>query len=116
MTDGSGEEEDGVGRFHVDWDSLPWFGSSGPAGKRRGLTGIQDHRQGADRLIDRLIGPTGPLLPLRANRSVFLPLWNNVDYSGEAWREAPPTEEEEEDEEEEEEEEGRNSLCCLFSR
>lgn len=29
---------------------------------------------------------------------MFLPLWNNVDYSGEAWREAPPAEEEEEEE------------------
>ncbi|XP_026178016.1 RPA-related protein RADX isoform X2 [Mastacembelus armatus] len=61
----------------VDWDSLPWFGSSEPA---------------------------GPLVPLRANRSVFLPLWNNVDYSGEVWSEAPPTEEEDDDEEQEEEE------------
>ncbi|XP_036967077.1 RPA-related protein RADX isoform X2 [Acanthopagrus latus] len=69
------EEEDGVRRVDVDWDSLPWFGSE----------------------------PAGPLVPLRANRSVFLPLWNNVDYSGEVWREAPPPEEEEEDDEEEQE-------------
>lgn len=40
-------------------------------------------------------------MPLRANRSVFLPLWNNVDYSGEVWRETPPTEEGEDEEEEE---------------
>nr|XP_057921681.1 RPA-related protein RADX isoform X2 [Doryrhamphus excisus] len=40
--------------------------------------------------------------PLRANRTLFLPLWNNVDYSGAAWRKTPhPVEEEEEDEEEE---------------
>ncbi|AWO97338.1 Hypothetical protein SMAX5B_004432 [Scophthalmus maximus] len=69
------EDHDGVGWFDVDHDSLPWFGSSEPA---------------------------GPLVPLRANRSVFLPLWNNVDPSGEEWREAPPTEEEEGREEEEE--------------
>lgn len=53
--------------------------------------------------------PAVPLVPLRANRSVFLPLWNNVDYSGETWREAPPSEDEDrqsEQEEEEEEEEG----------
>uniref|UniRef100_A0A3Q2PXC9 Intraflagellar transport protein 46 homolog n=1 Tax=Fundulus heteroclitus TaxID=8078 RepID=A0A3Q2PXC9_FUNHE len=50
---------------------------------------------------DWFTAPSGPLVPLRASRSVFLPLWNNVDYSGEAWREAPPTEEEEEEEEEE---------------
>ncbi|CAF94549.1 unnamed protein product, partial [Tetraodon nigroviridis] len=39
----------------------------------------------------------GVPVPLRAYWSMFLPLWNNVDYSGEQWRKAPPTEEEEED-------------------
>ena len=39
---------------------------------------------------------------------MFLPLWNNVDYSGEVWRSAPPTDDEEE-EAGEEEEEGRLS-------
>uniref|UniRef100_A0A3Q2FXH3 Uncharacterized protein n=1 Tax=Cyprinodon variegatus TaxID=28743 RepID=A0A3Q2FXH3_CYPVA len=68
------EEEGGVRRSGVDWDSLPWFRSSGPA---------------------------GVLVPLRANRSVFLPLWNSVDPSGEAWTEAPPPEDGPEDEEEE---------------
>ncbi|XP_035986977.1 RPA-related protein RADX isoform X3 [Fundulus heteroclitus] len=67
------EEEERGGRSQEEWGALPWFGSS------------------------------GPLVPLRASRSVFLPLWNNVDYSGEAWREAPPTEDSEEEEEEEEE-------------
>ncbi|XP_034413362.1 RPA-related protein RADX isoform X3 [Cyclopterus lumpus] len=67
-----GDQDEGLRKFHVD--SLSWFGSSEPA---------------------------GPLVPLRANRSVFLPLWNNVDYSGEGWREAPPPEEEESEEEEE---------------
>lgn len=46
-------------------------------------------------------------VPLRAHRSVFLPLWNSVDYSGEAWREAQPSEDEEEEEEEEDEGCGR---------
>ncbi|XP_037614856.1 RPA-related protein RADX isoform X1 [Sebastes umbrosus] len=69
------EDEDPDRRVQVDRDSLPWFGPAEPA---------------------------GPLVPLRANRSVFLPLWNNVDYSGTAWTEAPPPEEEEEEEEEEE--------------
>ncbi|XP_028298231.1 RPA-related protein RADX isoform X2 [Gouania willdenowi] len=55
-----------------EWAGLPWFGPE----------------------------PTGPVLPLRANRSVFLPLWNSVDYSGTAWTQAPPTEEEEEEEDE----------------
>ncbi|XP_026225225.1 RPA-related protein RADX isoform X2 [Anabas testudineus] len=80
----AGGETDGVRRADVDWASLPWFGSSGPA---------------------------GPLLPLRANRSVFLPLWNNVDYSGDMWRETPPTEDD--DEEEEEEEEGRRPAVMV---
>ncbi|XP_040887546.1 RPA-related protein RADX isoform X2 [Toxotes jaculatrix] len=68
-------EADGARGFDVRWNSLPWFGSSEPAGS---------------------------VVPLRANRSVFLPLWNNVDYSGEGWRETPPTEEEDEEDEEEE--------------
>lgn len=34
------------------------------------------------------------MVPLRASRSVFLPLWNNVDYSGEVWMEAPATDKE----------------------
>ncbi|XP_077962027.1 RPA-related protein RADX isoform X3 [Gasterosteus aculeatus] len=72
VSGGAPGEDGGLRRFHVD--SLSWFGSSGPA---------------------------GALVPLRANRSVFLPLWNNVDYSGEAWREAPPAEEEEEEEDSE---------------
>ncbi|XP_022625661.1 uncharacterized protein CXorf57-like [Seriola dumerili] len=53
---GAAGNSDGVRTFDVDWDSLPWFGSSEPA---------------------------GPVVPLRASRSVFLPLWNSVDYSGE---------------------------------
>ncbi|KAM9836626.1 RPA-related protein RADX [Aulostomus maculatus] len=67
------DDYDGGQRW--EWDSLPWFGFS---------------------------KTTGPLVPLRANRKVFLPLWNNVDFSGEAWRETPPTEEEGDTEEEEE--------------
>ncbi|XP_051935097.1 RPA-related protein RADX [Hippocampus zosterae] len=46
-------------------DSLPWSGSSDVSG------------------------------PLLANRKVFLPLWNNVDFYGDAWKKtAPPLEEE----------------------
>ncbi|XP_041842090.1 RPA-related protein RADX isoform X8 [Melanotaenia boesemani] len=81
----AGDEED-VRR--TDWDSLPWFGSSGQTGETSaGETSA-----------------AGPAVPLRANRTVFLPLWNNVDHSGETWRSAPPTDEDEEDEEAEEEE------------
>ncbi|XP_029283810.1 RPA-related protein RADX isoform X2 [Cottoperca gobio] len=65
----SGEADEGRS---LRQDSLPWYRSSGPA---------------------------GALVPLRANRIVFLPLWNNVDYSGGGWRETPPAEEEEEEEE-----------------
>ncbi|XP_028254791.1 RPA-related protein RADX isoform X2 [Parambassis ranga] len=72
-------EEGGARGPDLDWDSLPWFGSSEPA--------------------------AGPVVPLRASRSVFLPLWNNVDYSGDVWRETPPPDGGVEDEEEEEEEE-----------
>ncbi|XP_068164546.1 RPA-related protein RADX isoform X2 [Antennarius striatus] len=43
-----------------------------------------------------------PAGPLRANRSVFLPLWNSTDYSGVEWREAPSSEEEDEEEDESE--------------
>lgn len=62
-----------------------------------------------------LIGPSGPVVPLRANRSVFLPLWNNVDYSGEEWRDIPPTEDEDREEEEETEGSGRVFICCGLS-
>nr|XP_020512885.1 RPA-related protein RADX-like [Labrus bergylta] len=75
VTDEAGGEEGGVRGINVGSDSLPWFGQT---------------------------EPEGSLLPLRANRSVFLPLWNSVDYSGEEWREAPPTYEERDEEEDEE--------------
>ncbi|XP_016335128.1 uncharacterized protein CXorf57 [Sinocyclocheilus anshuiensis] len=39
--------------------------------------------------------------PLRARRSSYLPLWNNHDFSGEMWRDAPPSEPDAEDSEEE---------------
>ncbi|KAM4536299.1 RPA-related protein RADX isoform 2-T2 [Odontesthes bonariensis] len=77
----------GVSGTDVSWDALPWFGSSEPA---------------------------GPSAPLRAHRSVFLPLWNNVDYSGEAWSLAPPTDDEEAEQEEAgEEEEGRRPAVTV---
>ncbi|XP_030580882.1 RPA-related protein RADX isoform X2 [Archocentrus centrarchus] len=81
------DEDGGVRRSDVDWDSLPWFGSS---------------------------EPEGPLVPLRASRSVFLPLWNNVDYSGEVWREAALADQEAADQEEDEEpEEGRRPAVTI---
>lgn len=87
------EEEDEEVRS--DWDSLPWFGSSEPPGD---ITPAAP----ADSSQVCVTGPAGPLVPLRAHRSVFLPLWNNVDHSGEVWNEAPPTEQGDEDEEEDE--------------
>ncbi|XP_029113154.1 RPA-related protein RADX isoform X2 [Scleropages formosus] len=44
-------------------DSLAWFGSDGEA-------------------------PPPPLVPLRARRSCYVPLWNEQDYSGAAWSES----------------------------
>ncbi|XP_062850165.1 RPA-related protein RADX isoform X2 [Trichomycterus rosablanca] len=41
------------------------------------------------------------LVPLRARRSTYLPLWNNHDFTGDAWRHTPPSETGEEDSEEE---------------
>lgn len=41
------------------------------------------------------------LVPLRARRSTYLPLWNNYDFSGETWRHTPPNETGGEDSEEE---------------
>lgn len=81
----------------MDWDSLPWFRSSGPAGETRSSGRTISPALSADWFP----GPSGVLVPLRANRSVFLPLWNSVDPSGEAWTEAPPPEDSPEDEEEE---------------
>lgn len=43
---------------------------------------------------------------------MYLPLWNNVDYNGEVWTEAPPTNEDEENEAEEEE--GKPSALRWF--
>ncbi|KAG7464578.1 hypothetical protein MATL_G00167080 [Megalops atlanticus] len=48
----------------IDLDALPWFGLQG----------------------DDQPSP----LPLRAQRSSYLPLWNNQDYRGEMWRDTPP--------------------------
>ncbi|XP_061619039.1 RPA-related protein RADX isoform X6 [Phyllopteryx taeniolatus] len=43
-----------------DWDSLPWSGSPDVSG------------------------------PLLASRAFFLPLWNKVDFHGDAWKQTPP--------------------------
>lgn len=83
-----GDDEEDEEVRGSDWVSLPWFGPSEPTGD----------------VSPAGPPPAGPLVPLRANRSVFLPLWNNVDHSGEVWREAPPSEEGEDDEDEEEDE------------
>ncbi|XP_026877599.2 RPA-related protein RADX isoform X1 [Electrophorus electricus] len=48
------------------------------------------------------MGSEPSLLPLRARRRTYLPLWNNHDFTGELWRETPPTSEAGEDESEEE--------------
>ncbi|KAI1898765.1 hypothetical protein AGOR_G00075740 [Albula goreensis] len=48
----------------MDLDTLPWFGQEGDK--------------------------QPSLLPLRARRGSYLPMWNNQDYYGEMWRECPP--------------------------
>ncbi|KAG7330094.1 hypothetical protein KOW79_006316 [Hemibagrus wyckioides] len=58
--------------FSVNVDSLPWVMTDEPS-----------------------------LVPLRARRSTYLPLWNNHDFSGETWRYTPPSETGLEDSEEE---------------
>lgn len=63
--------------FSVNVDSLPWVMTDEPS-----------------------------LVPLRARRSTYLPLWNNHDFSGEAWRYTPPSETGLEDSEEEDVVEG----------
>ncbi|XP_049616674.1 RPA-related protein RADX [Syngnathus scovelli] len=54
-------------KTNSDQDSLPWTGSSDVSG------------------------------PLLANRKLFLPLWNNVDFHGDAWMKTPPPPEEQEE-------------------
>lgn len=41
------------------------------------------------------------LVPLRAHRRIYLPLWNNHDFTGDVWKHTPPSETIEEDSEEE---------------
>ncbi|XP_076828256.1 RPA-related protein RADX isoform X2 [Brachyhypopomus gauderio] len=36
------------------------------------------------------MGSEPSLVPLRARRSTYLPLWNNHDFTGDMWRETPP--------------------------
>ncbi|XP_077355699.1 RPA-related protein RADX isoform X2 [Festucalex cinctus] len=55
------------GNHDLDQDSLPWIGSSDVSG------------------------------PLLANRKLFLPLWNSVDFYGDAWRRTAPTQEDQEE-------------------
>ncbi|XP_066538043.1 RPA-related protein RADX isoform X2 [Hoplias malabaricus] len=45
--------------------------------------------------------------PLRARRSVYLPLWNNHDFTGDAWRDTPPSRHREDQSEDELEEDVR---------
>ncbi|XP_045557673.1 RPA-related protein RADX isoform X3 [Salmo salar] len=68
----------------VEPERLPWYGAQpDPA-----LTPGPVH-------LERAQAPS--LLPLRARRSCYLPLWNNQDYSGPAWREKPNAEDSDQD-------------------
>ncbi|XP_046873484.1 RPA-related protein RADX isoform X1 [Hypomesus transpacificus] len=60
----------------VNVGRLPWFGVS--------TGGDPDRDTGQE-----AVGPF--LLPLRAQRNTYLPLWNNTDYYGAAWRDTPPS-------------------------
>lgn len=108
-SEGAPEQEDSPRR--TEWATLPWFGRSEAAGSR------QRHalcpRSTWLLLADRGGGcSTGPSVPLRASRAVFLPLWNNVDFSGEAWREMPSDDDDDDDDEQDEEDEegGRSQM------
>ena len=60
----------------VNVGRLPWFGVS--------TGGDPDRDTGQE-----AVGPF--LLPLRAQRNTYLPLWNNTDYYWAAWRDTPPS-------------------------
>ncbi|XP_072543964.1 RPA-related protein RADX [Salminus brasiliensis] len=47
------------------------------------------------------LGSEPSLLPLRARRSAYLPLWNNHDFTGDVWRDTPPCEHEDHESEDE---------------
>lgn len=98
-----------LGRRRLEWGKSEGTGSLCPGSDPQNLQ-VQKRPASQHKAFSRgltsLWSPSAPLVPLRANRNVFLPLWNNVDYSGDVWRKAPPTEEEDDDEERAEEEGG----------
>ncbi|XP_036452198.1 RPA-related protein RADX [Colossoma macropomum] len=47
------------------------------------------------------LGSEPSSLPLRARRSTYLPVWNNHDFTGDVWRDTPPSEHGEEESEDE---------------
>uniref|UniRef100_A0AAZ3PQ45 CST complex subunit CTC1 n=1 Tax=Oncorhynchus tshawytscha TaxID=74940 RepID=A0AAZ3PQ45_ONCTS len=96
------EEEGGGGRTYrlVSVERLPWYGAQ-PDPERDPGSHPADPALVPDPVhLERAQAPS--LLPLRARRSCYLPLWNNQDYSGPAWRETPNSDDSEDSDQDEE--------------
>uniref|UniRef100_W5KJ51 Si:ch73-71d17.2 n=1 Tax=Astyanax mexicanus TaxID=7994 RepID=W5KJ51_ASTMX len=59
------------------------------------------------------LGSEPSLLPLRARRSSYLPLWNNHDFTGEVWKDTPPCEHGEDESEDEQQVEDSRPVVSL---
>ncbi|XP_031647354.1 RPA-related protein RADX isoform X1 [Oncorhynchus kisutch] len=91
----------------VEVERLPWYGAQ-PDPERDPGSHPADPALIPDPVhLERAQAPS--LLPLRARRSCYLPLWNNQDYSGPAWRETPNSEDSEDSDQGEE----GMCVCCL---
>ncbi|XP_064788921.1 LOW QUALITY PROTEIN: RPA-related protein RADX [Oncorhynchus masou masou] len=84
----------------VEVERLPWYGAQ-PDPERDPGSHPADPALIPDPVhLERAQAPS--LLPLRARRSCYLPLWNNQDYSGPAWRETPNSDDSEDSDQDEE--------------
>uniref|UniRef100_A0AAZ3SPI1 CST complex subunit CTC1 n=1 Tax=Oncorhynchus tshawytscha TaxID=74940 RepID=A0AAZ3SPI1_ONCTS len=84
----------------VEVERLPWYGAQ-PDPERDPGSHPADPALVPDPVhLERAQAPS--LLPLRARRSCYLPLWNNQDYSGPAWRETPNSDDSEDSDQDEE--------------
>uniref|UniRef100_A0A8K9WMN4 Uncharacterized protein n=1 Tax=Oncorhynchus mykiss TaxID=8022 RepID=A0A8K9WMN4_ONCMY len=84
----------------VEVERLPWYGAQ-PDPERDPGSHPADPALIRDPVhLERAQAPS--LLPLRARRSCYLPLWNNQDYSGPAWRETPNSDDSEDSDQDEE--------------
>lgn len=94
----SGEGEGGSRTFHIC--SLDVDGSGGSDAALLSLSSINVN------CLPWVMAEEPSLVPLRAHRSTYLPLWNNHDFIGEIWRHTPPSETGGEESEEEDVVEG----------